>query len=264
MAKQNNTTTGVLFFVLGMCLVAALAIGVLRESTLSIAERNEEIFNKRAVLSSIADKLITPEAEAEGLDGQDYVADLGDEVVLDIFDRQMEQVVINMEGEVMDGMLAEDIDTAKEKKKEEEDRVHPLYIYNGDGEKYYIMSLRGNGLWDEIWGYVALSNDLNTIVGAAFDHKGETPGLGAEIKDNPWFPEQFTGKKIYNAEGQFVSVAVVKGGADKGDYNAVDGLSGATVTADGVSKMIKNGIQYYLPYFRKIGKESKPLMGQNN
>ena len=262
MAKDNNSLNKVLFFVGIMCLGAALLIGLLRESTFNIAERNEEIFNKRAILSSIGEALITPEAEAEGLTAQDYVEELDDEKVLEIFDRQMEQVVLDAEGNEVEGQLAEDIDTAKEKKKEDRDRVHPLFIFNGD-ERLYIMSLRGNGLWDEIWGYVALSGDLNTIYGAAFDHKGETPGLGAEIKDNPWFPEQFKGKKIYNGEGQFVSVAVVKGGAQKGDYNAVDGLSGATVTADGVDKMIKQGIQYYLPYFKKIGAESQPLMGMN-
>lgn len=241
---QDNSVNKVVFFVLGMCLVAALLIAVLRESTYGIAVKNEEIFNKRAVLASIEDALPLDEGET--------VADLADEAVLDIFSRSMDQVVLDADGQPIEGVLAEDIDTAKEKKKEDAEKRHPLFIYNGEEEKLYIVSLRGNGLWDEIWGYVALSSDLNTIFGAAFDHKGETPGLGAEIKDSPYFPERFKGKKIINDQGEYVSVLVQKGGADKGDFHAVDGISGATVTANGVTEMLYRGMQYYLPYFRSL------------
>ena len=151
-----------------------------------------------------------------------------------------------------DGALAEDIDMAKEKKKPESDRLLPLYVFSpeGSGDKYYIVSVRGNGLWDEIWGNIALGSDLNTIVGATFDHKGETPGLGAEIKDNPNFSKNFKGKKIYK-DGEYVSVIVRKGGARDQVYE-VDGISGATVTADGVSEMLYRGIKYYEPYFAKL------------
>ena len=77
--------------------------------------------------------------------------------------------------------------------------------------KFILVSVRGSGLWDEIWGSIALEDDFNTITGATFDHKGETPGLGAEIKDNPKFPSQFVGKKIYDENGEYVSVQVKKG-----------------------------------------------------
>jgi Na+-transporting NADH:ubiquinone oxidoreductase subunit C len=125
----------------------------------------------------------------------------------------------------------------------------PLFIYDGADGKNYILAVRGNGLWDEIWGYIALENDLNTIAGATFDHKGETPGLGAEIKDNPQFAKNFIGKKIYDNSGKYVSVKVQKGGADPENMYAVDGISGATVTADGVGEMLARGIEYYDAYF---------------
>ena len=128
-----------------------------------------------------------------------------------------------------------------------------MFIYNtDDNQKFYIVSVGGKGLWDEIWGNIALESDLNTIAGASFDHKGETPGLGAEIKDNPAFPKMFKGKKLFNEEGQYVSVQSAKTGA-KGSPHYVDGISGATVTAVGVGDMMVNGIALYLPYFKKEG-----------
>ena len=139
----------------------------------------------------------------------------------------------------------------KEKKKADAEQILPVYIYTtSDSKKYYIVSVRGKGLWDEIWGNIALEKDLNTIAGVAFDHKAETPGLGAEIKDNKDFSGQFTGKKIYDDNG-FRSVYVRKGGA-KNDTYEVDGISGATITADGVSEMLKRGLKYYEPYFKTI------------
>jgi Na+-transporting NADH:ubiquinone oxidoreductase subunit C len=80
--------------------------------------------------------------------------------------------------------------------------------------KNYILPVRGNGLWDEIWGFITLEADGNTIKGVAFDHKGETPGLGAEIKDNKNWKEQFVGTKLFEGD-EFVGVDVVKGGVKK-------------------------------------------------
>lgn len=106
-----------------------------------------------------------------------------------------------------------DIDLGKENKKPADQRVFPLFIFkSADNKTYNILYTRGKGLWDEIWGYITLDSDLNTIAGQAFDHKGETPGLGAEIKDNKSWYTQFTGKKLYNEAGEYKSVAVVKGG----------------------------------------------------
>ncbi|MEM9822777.1 MAG: FMN-binding protein, partial [Bacteroidota bacterium] len=105
--------------------------------------------------------------------------------------------------------------------------------------------------WDDIWGNIALKDDLSTIVGAAFDHKGETPGLGAEIKDNPAFPAKFKQKQIYDASGNYTSVDVVKPGI-KTTSHSVDGISGATVTCVGVAEMLDRGIAYYEPYLKTL------------
>ena len=228
-----------------MTVSVALVLSFLFYGTKDQVAINEDVFNKRAVLSAINSHLGT------------QVDDMSDEEVLGIFDKQIEQVVLDMEGDVLDGVKAEKVDMAKEKKKPETDRQLPLYVYNtDDGNKFYILSVRGNGLWDEIWGYIALEQDLSTVVGASFDHKGETPGLGAEIKDNPVFARQFKGTKIFDADGNYTSINVRKGGA-KDRTHEVDGISGATVTADGVGEMLYRGIKYYQPYFNKIKSPSK-------
>ena len=108
-------------------------------------------------------------------------------------------------------------------------------------------------LWGPIWGYIALKEDLNTILGAVFDHKGETPGLGAEISLD-WFQEPFQGKTIFEGD-EFVSVKVAKGGAEEDDMHAVDGISGGTITADGVTAMLEERLGNYVPFFESMRKE---------
>ena len=224
-------------------LTATVAVGLtgLRQATFDKANQNEDIFNKRAILSAVENYL------GEGV----TVKGLSDDQILEVFST-MEQPVLDMEGKKIDGVTASEIDMAKERKKPEAERRLPLYIYEHEGEKFYILSVRGNGLWDEIWGNIALKSDLKTVAGAAFDHKGETPGLGAEIKDNPSFAKQFQGKSIYK-EDEYVSVMVRKGGA-RDKMVEVDGISGATVTADGVTEMLYRGIKYYEPYLESLKK----------
>ena len=132
----------------------------------------------------------------------------------------------------------------------------PLYISNIDGSEKYIIPLRGTGLWGPIWGYISLDNDMNTVYGAVFDHKAETPGLGAEI-NRDFFEKPFNGKRIFDLEGDFVSIAVVKGGAKENDYHGVDGISGGTITSDGVTAMLKERLDKYLPYFENKMKENE-------
>lgn len=238
-----ESTKYVIIFILILTGAVAISLTGLREATKSQAATNEDIFNKRAILTAVEKYL--PNGKK--------VSELSDQEVLALFD-EMEQPVVNMEGEPIEGVKAEDINMAKERKKPEPERRLPVYIYEHDGEKFYILSVRGNGLWDEIWGNIALKSDLNTVAGAAFDHKGETPGLGAEIKDNPAFSKQFQGKKIYD-DGEYVSIKVRKGGA-KDDTYEVDGISGATVTADGVEEMLYRGIKYYQPYLKDLKQQS--------
>ncbi len=248
---NTNSTNYIVAFVAIMTTVVAIVLTALFLGLKEKSDQNAAIFNKRAILSAVKSQL-----------GDKDPKDMADQEVLDIFSNKVEQITLDMSGNEVStaevesrgykGGLAEHIDMKKEMKKPEENRILPLYIFDTGNSKIYIVSIRGNGLWDAIWGNIAMDSDLNTIVGAAFDHQGETPGLGAEIKDNPSFPNMFKGKKIYDEGGKYVSVVSVKGGTTKEDVHEVDVISGATVTSVGVSEMMKRGIKYYEPYFNKI------------
>lgn len=228
-----------------MTTIAAVLLAGMLYVTEPVALKAEAVFNKRAILMAVEKQLPKP------------LAQMSDEDVLDLFSRQVEQHVVNMKGEEVSGQLAEKINLAQEKKKPESDRLLPVFVYkDAQGEPYYILSVRGNGLWDEIWGSVALKSDMNTIAGVSFDHKGETPGLGAEIKDSPAFPAQFVSKKIYNTEGQLVAVNVRKGGVANPDHD-VDAISGATITGNGVTEMMVRGLSYYEPFIQKTQATAK-------
>lgn len=127
----------------------------------------------------------------------------------------------------------------------------PVFIADlPDGSQAYIFSAYGAGLWGPIWGWVSLKTDLSTIVGVKFDHSGETPGLGAEIA-TPKFAGQFTGKEMFT-EGEFTSIAIVKGGAKEGSTNEVDAISGGTITSKALDASIRMWMEAYLPYIKSL------------
>lgn len=242
-----HSTGYVIRFIVIITAVSALVLASLSTTFKERHARNEAIFNKRAILTAV-----------EGPLGK-RVSSLTDQDIQDVFDNQVTQIALNMQGEPVGedvviahgykGGKAEHIDMAKERKRSEQDRILPLFIFEQEGKKFYIVNVRGNGLWDEIWGNIALEEDFTTVAGVSFDHKAETPGLGAEIKDNPAFPAQFEGKKIYRDNGEYTSIVVRKGKAQDKTFE-VDGISGATITVNGVTEMLYRGIQYYAPYFK--------------
>jgi Na+-transporting NADH:ubiquinone oxidoreductase subunit C len=160
-----------------------------------------------------------------------------------------EQYALKADGSQDESANAFNIDLKNELKKPVDQQRFPIYVAEKEGNKFYIIPLRGAGLWDAIWGYIALKDDFNTIQGVAFDHKGETPGLGAEIKQD-WFVKLFEDEKIFNSNGELVGVAVAKGNNDKTnkDDNKVDAISGATITGDGVTNMITERLSHYKPF----------------
>lgn len=168
------------------------------------------------------------------------------------------ELVIN-NNELNEGADAFTIDLSKEIKKAPTERNAPLYIAEKDGSTFFIIPLRGKGLWGPIWGYVSLKSDINTIQGAVFDHEGETPGLGAEITTAK-FNRQFKEKKILDENGGFVSIDVRKGDAH-GDYQ-VDGISGGTITSTGVEAMLYDCIQAYVPFLKKYTAEQDSVSGE--
>ena len=119
--------------------------------------------------------------------------------------------------------------------------VAKVYLVEKDGEmETLILPVHGYGLWSTMYGFLALEDNLNTVKGFGFFEQAETPGLGGEVS-NPVWKSRWSGKEIYGVDGQ-VALHVIKGGVDPtnpGAMNEIDGLAGATLTANGVSNLIK-------------------------
>jgi Na+-transporting NADH:ubiquinone oxidoreductase subunit C len=161
-----------------------------------------------------------------------------------------EGFVLNSSGEPVEGVDAFTVVLRNEQRKKPEQQALPVFRATaGDGENLIIIPVEGKGLWGPIFGYVSLKSDMNTIYGVNFDHKGETPGLGAEINTSE-FESQFRGKKLFD-DNDFISVQVVKGGAREGDIHGVDAISGGTITSKGLEKMIFDCLKKYNGYLLK-------------
>ncbi|MEE4176756.1 MAG: NADH:ubiquinone reductase (Na(+)-transporting) subunit C [Bacteroides sp.] len=215
-----------------MVLIVALLLSAAAMFLKPMQERNMRIEKMQNILASI--NITASRGEAETLFDQ-YI---------------VETKVVNSKGEEIEGN-AFNVNLQDENRKAPEERQLPVFIADVDGDTYYIVPLRGNGLWGAIWGYFSLASDLETVVGANFDHASETPGLGAEISQRE-FENQFAGKRIFDEEGTFTPVTVVKGGAPEGDPHGVDAISGGTITSNGVTNMIRDGLGIYESYFLKL------------
>ncbi len=225
--------------------VVALILSVLFFGLKPMSDANEVYFKRQEVLEAIV-----PPSEFKALKKDK-------EKLNGMFEGAVEELVLDYEGKIIEGVKATDVELKNEEKKDVEDRKYPLYVFNEGGSKSYIVPVRGNGLWDKIWGFIAIDSDLSTIKGVSFGHKAETPGLGAEIKDNAGWKGLFTGKQILNQEGEFVSVEVTKRPIKKAEEPyKVQAISGATVTCVGVSDMIDEYFRFYLPYFNSLSKQN--------
>lgn len=232
--NKTNTNGYTFLFAVIMVLVVASVLAFTATSLQPIQKENVRQEKMQSILATIG--VETDRAGAQ-----------------ELYDKYIvEELTLDENGEAIEGTDAFQVDMAKELKKPVSDQVFPLYVADYEGKKYYIVPLRGNGLWNAIFGYISLKDDVNTIKGATFDHLGETPGLGAEITKE-WFRESFEEEKIFDGSGNLVGVSVVKGNIDPSDKddNKVDAISGATITGDGVSNMISERLKRYLPYFKK-------------
>lgn len=224
-----------------LVVVVASALAFAAESLKPMQKQNVKLEKMQNILASVKIEA-TPEKAQEKFDK--YI---------------VKQILLNKDGEVIapDGLTAFDIDVVKEYKTLAADnRNYPLFVFEDGGEKKYIVPLAGKGLWGPIWGYMAFNGDMNTVYGSTFDHKTETPGLGAEIKEG-WFQERFIGKSIFASSGDYEAIDVVKGGTDvSGNPHEVDGISGGTITSKGVGEMIQRTLAVYVPYFKGNQKAS--------
>ncbi|MBT8260708.1 MAG: Na(+)-translocating NADH-quinone reductase subunit C [Bacteroidia bacterium] len=177
------------------------------------------------------------------------------EIVAESFETYITNQIVIEEGIQSQDEKAYLIDIKKEqdRAKKGEARRLPLFIGEKEGKKFFIAPIRGKGLWDAIWAYVAMDENM-VVQGAYFDHKGETPGLGANIKER-FFMDDFIGEHLMS-NGTFKGITVSKSNGDPKNEdkkdNEVDAIAGSTITGDGVSAMIRNELKLYVPYFKNL------------
>lgn len=198
------------------------------------------------------------------------ISSLTPDEILSLYSEKMTSMVLDISGNEIssngeDRLIAEEVNIQKNYKIDKNERQYPVFMFSEDGSSvdYYIFPMFGNGLWDWISGFVALDNNLNKVVGVAFDHKAETPGLGARISSDE-IQGRYKGKEIFDIEGNLISVKMLKKENNPAlSIHEVDGMSGATITANGLNDMMKNYLDCYLPFILKNKKLDKTLISYN-
>lgn len=246
MAKNTESNLYTVLFATGMVIVVGALLAYLAASLKDKITENKRIEKQQNILYAMG---INENEEGS-------VTFVAKEKVESVFSEYITKQLVFKGDEVIEDEDAYLIDIKKEEtlaKKDNYQRRLPLFIGEKDGNEIYIVPVRGKGLWDAIWGYVALTEDL-IVYGVYFDHKGETPGLGSNIKER-FFMDDFKGEHILD-NGVFKGIDVAKGNADpknldKMDFE-VDAIAGSTITGDGLAMMLKKDLKMYIPHLKKL------------
>jgi Na+-transporting NADH:ubiquinone oxidoreductase subunit C len=242
--QQSNTYVIVFSAVLTIVLGGLLSLA--NQGLKPMQQKSIELDTKKKILSAVTD--------LKGIKGNE---------ILELYGQTIESIVVDVDGNQVEkdekGMdiEAEKVDIAKNFKKDSGERMYPVFIFHKAGDsgaiEAYIFPVYGKGLWGPIWGFIALETELNTIKGISFDHKTETPGLGARITSTE-IQDRYNGKKVFDDSGNLVSISMLKGENNSSnllDDHHIDGMSGATLTANGVNDMLENYFKYYQGYINK-------------
>lgn len=224
-----NKNSYTFMFAAIMVVVVAALLSFAATSLKPYQDENERLEKMQSILSSIKVEATREEAA-------------------ELYPKYIVQELVVSNHEEKPGIEAFNVDLTKEVRKSNIEREAPLYIAEKDGVRYFVIPIRGTGLWGPIWGYVSLQEDISTLYGAVFDHQGETPGLGAEIADAA-FENQFQGKEILDDSGNLIGIDVRKG--DASSQYQVDGISGGTITSEGVEAMILDCLESYISFLKE-------------
>ena len=247
MSKKTDSNLYTLLFAVGMVVVVGALLAGVAQVLKPTIDENKRIEKQQNILYAM---------NVNDNEGDNDVEFIPTDRVEEEFNKYIKKQLVIEGDKVTEDDKAYLIDLKKEETKAKDasyTRKLPLFVGEKDGKEVYVIPVRGKGLWDAIWGFVAVDNSM-TVQGVYFDHKAETPGLGAEIKQR-YFMDDFTGAKFLNGNA-FEGIAVAKGNNDplnndKTD-NEVDALAGATITGDGVSAMLKKDIKMYVSYFKTL------------
>lgn len=246
MAMNTEKNSYTVIFAIIMVVVVGSILAFLASGLRPRIDENERFEKQQNILYAMGVNENTPES------GVNFIPT---DVVENEFGKYIKEQFVLVNGE----MVADDQAFLVDMKKQlsilrngGEARL-PVFIGEKDGKKSYVLPMHGKGLWDVIWGFIAVDENM-VVQGVYFDHKAETPGLGANIKMR-FFMDDFIGESLLDGNS-YAGIAVAKGNNDplnndKGD-NEVDALAGATITGNGVSAMIKETLKVYKPYLETI------------
>ena len=247
MAIDTEKNSYTILFAIGMVLVVGSLLAFLAMTLKPTITENERLEKQQNILYAMGIN------NNEGPGSVDFIPTTE---VTDVFNKYITRQLVIQGDDVQEDPEAYLIDIKKEGDKAKNPsytRKLPLFVGEKDGKTIYVVPMRGKGLWDAIWGYIALDKNM-VVQGVFFDHKAETPGLGSNIKER-FFMDDFEGEQTMN-NGDFVGINVAKGNSDPlnkvKDDNEIDAIAGATITGDGVTAMIKKDLRMYLPYFKSL------------
>ncbi|MCY1719607.1 NADH:ubiquinone reductase (Na(+)-transporting) subunit C [Prolixibacteraceae bacterium Z1-6] len=228
---DRNSNTYTFLYAAIMVIIVAAVLASVSMALKPAQKKNVAIEKKQNILASV--NIESTAATAEAIYAEKIIG----------------EYVVTVKGEQVEGD-AFTTDLKKERAKDAADMLLPVFEVKTDDGLKYVLPLYGAGLWGPVWGYVSLSDDMNTIYGANFDHEGETPGLGAEISTTA-FEAPFKGKKIFDESGKLVSILVAKVGQVAPEEHKVDAISGGTITSKGLEQMLQDDFTAYEEFLNK-------------
>ena len=247
MALNTEKNTYTLLFAVGLVVIVGTLLAAIDSSLKDKIRINKILEKQQNILYAIGIN------ENEGNSVNFIAADKAEQE----FNKYITKQIYIQGDQVIEDEKAYLIDVKKQKalaKDPSHKRKLPLFIAEKDGRNLYVAPIRGKGLWDAIWAYVSVDDDM-IIRGIYFDHKAETPGLGANIKQR-FFMDDFIGESLLDIQGNFKGVTVSKTNLDPKNEdkydNEVDAIAGSTITGDGVTAMIRSDLSLYQPYFNSL------------
>ena len=247
MALNTEKNTYTLLFAVGLVVIVGTLLAAIDSSLKDKIRINKILEKQQNILYAIGIN------ENQGNSVNFIAADKAEQE----FNKYITKQIYIQGDQVIEDDKAYLIDVKKQKalaKDPSHKRKLPLFIANKDGRNLYVAPIRGKGLWDAIWAYVSVDENM-IIRGIYFDHKAETPGLGANIKQR-FFMDDFIGESLLDTQGNFKGVTVSKTNLDPKNEdkydNEVDAIAGSTITGDGVTAMIRSDLSLYQPYFNSL------------
>ena len=246
MEKRTDKNSYTILFAIGMVIVVGSLLAFAAQGLKPKIDENKRLEKQQNILYAMG---VNQNDESSAI----FVST---DKAPQMFSKYIKKQLVIQDGKVIEDDQAYLIDIKKEQSLAKEagyKRRLPLFVGEKEGKTYYIAPIRGKGLWDAIWAYIAMDENM-VIQGAYFDHKGETAGLGANIKQR-FFMDDFKGEHLME-NGNFKGIEISKSNADpknidKTDHE-IDAIAGATITGNGVSAMLKNELKLYVPFFKNL------------